>query len=67
MTETLTEESLREIGGRIAGLPTGDEFKQAVEDDLWREFTVAEKPPESVLWDELPEERVYNRISGRGR
>jgi len=56
LTGTLTEENLRTVGEKIAGLPTGDEFKRAVEDDLWREFTGMEEPPESIAWDELPED-----------
>jgi len=56
LTETLTEERVRRVGEMIAGLPTGDEFRQAVEDDLWREFTGMDKPPEeSIEWEELPE------------
>ena len=38
LTETLTEERVRRVGEKIAGLPTGDEFTQKVEEDLWQKF-----------------------------
>jgi len=57
LTEALSEERIREVGEKIAGLPTGDEFREQVEDDLWSEFTGMDEPPEeSIAWDELPDE-----------
>jgi hypothetical protein len=57
LTDALSEESIREVGEKIAGLPTAEEFRQTVEDDLWSEFTGIDEPPEdSIAWDELPDE-----------
>jgi hypothetical protein len=57
LTETLTEERIREVGEKIAGLPTGDEFMQKVEEDLWQKFVGDDnlEDDESVEWDDLPD------------
>jgi hypothetical protein len=57
LTDALSEKRIREVGEKIAGLPTAEEFEERVEDDLWREFTGMDEPPEeSIAWDELPDE-----------
>ena len=57
LTETLTEESIKKVGEKIAGLPTGDEFTQKVEDDLWQKLVGDDnlEDDESVEWDDLPD------------
>ncbi len=58
LTETLTEDRIREVGEKIAGLPDGDEFERRVEDDIWQKFIGDDHGdlPESVEWDDLPDE-----------
>jgi len=58
LTETLTEERIREVGEKIAGLPDGEEFEENVEDDLWQKFVGDDnlEENESVEWDDLPDE-----------
>jgi hypothetical protein len=58
LTETLTEERIRKVGEKIAGLPDGGEFEEKVKDDLWQKFVGDDNPKddEPVEWDDLPDE-----------
>lgn len=59
LVDAISPEKLSQVGGKIAALPDGDEFKRTVEHDLWQEFVGAdgsEDLPESVEWNELSDE-----------
>lgn len=57
LSEVLTEENLKSVGAKLAGLPTSEQFKKEVEQDLWEKL-VGTKGPESdtVDYDSLSEE-----------